>query len=78
MRPCRLCGGFACDCHKTPKPTEKLYSVDIILKCDLISARNREHLEEKINAYLDNLAKQEDESITWGEVDWTIAEEAVK
>ena len=52
--------------------SKKLYGVDITLKCDLIEADSREHLEELINAYINNLAKQDDLSITWSEVDWTV------
>ena len=53
----------------------KNYVVDITLKCDLIPANNLEELGDIINNYLDNLAKQEDESITWSEVAWTVSEE---
>lgn len=52
-----------------------LYTVDITLKCDLIRADNRQELEEIINAYIDQLAKQYDDSITWSEVDWAIIKE---
>lgn len=48
------------------------YAVDIRLQCDLIEAKDRKHLEEIINAYIDNLAKQDDESITWSNVDWVV------
>lgn len=48
------------------------YAVNITLECDLIEADSREHLEEIINKYIDNLAKQDDESITWSSVDWNV------
>lgn len=68
MKPCRTCHFAPCAC--------KRYSVDITLKCDIITARNREHLETIINNYLDTLAEQENKKITWPEVDWTISEVA--
>lgn len=52
-----------------------LYTVDITLKCDLIRADNQQELEDIINNYIDQLAKQYDDSITWSEVDWTIIKE---
>lgn len=48
------------------------YAVNITLECDLIEAKDRKHLEEIINAYIDTLAKQADESITWSSVDWNV------
>jgi hypothetical protein len=53
---------------------DSTYSVDITLKCDLITANNLEHLDSIINRYIDQLAKQADDSITWCEVDWKIEE----
>lgn len=60
----------------TPKKyaVDSLYAVDITLKCDLIRANNLEELDQIINRYIDQLAKQADDSITWSEVDWTIEE----
>lgn len=52
-----------------------LYAVDITLKCDLIRADSVQELEAIINNYLDQLAKQYDDSITWSEVDWAIIKE---
>lgn len=77
MKPCRFCYKITCICQRKnePMPESNLYTVDITLKCDLIRASNREELERIINGYLDNLAKQEDESITWSEVDWVVIKE---
>lgn len=74
MKLCLKCRKFACACKHT-KEMPRQFAVDITLKCDLITASNRDELEQIINNYLDNLAKQEDESITWSEVSWTVSEE---
>lgn len=50
----------------------KKYAVDLVLKLDLIEAGNKDELDEKVNRYIDKLAKQEDDSLTWSEVDWSI------
>lgn len=52
--------------------SKKQYAVNITLECDLIEADNREQLEGVINAYIDTLAKQDDTSLTWSSVDWTV------
>jgi len=75
MKPCLSCSEITCQCKRKDKAMTKNYVVDITLKCDLIPANNLEELGDIINNYLDNLAKQEDESITWSEVAWTVSEE---
>ena len=48
------------------------FAVSLVLKIEDFPADTYEQAEEKLNRYIDQLAKVEDTDLRWGECDWVL------
>lgn len=48
------------------------FAVSLVLKIEDFTADTYEQAEEKLNRYIDRLAKVEDTDLRWSECDWVL------